>query len=194
MATAPDALAKGGDDAFRCRFAAERRRQYRQHRQGAWWRDGATARPSPRSFWIPPPTDPVYHAPKEVTLDLFKAFASGIELVRDQKLGKPLGASPEEAKRKLAAFWRSGLAFASMPPAISKASALCSPKAASLKWWRGESPGVENSILFDLDHAIEVLRGMDEPIAEKRPRMMLSRQARSLARLVEKRGAKLPAT
>jgi uncharacterized protein len=29
-----------------------------------------------------------------------------------------------------------------------------------------ESPGVEDSILFDLDHAIEVLRGMDKPIAE----------------------------
>ena len=60
---------------------------------------------------IPPPTIPIYHAPKEVTLDLFKSFTTGIELVRDQKLGKPLGASPAEAKPKLAAFWRSGLTF-----------------------------------------------------------------------------------
>jgi uncharacterized protein len=30
----------------------------------------------------------------------------------------------------------------------------------------GESAGVENSILFDLDHAIEVLRGIDQPMAE----------------------------
>ena len=29
-----------------------------------------------------------------------------------------------------------------------------------------ESPGVENSILFDLDHAIEVLRGIDLPMEE----------------------------
>jgi uncharacterized protein len=29
-----------------------------------------------------------------------------------------------------------------------------------------ESPGVEDSILFDLDHAIAVLRGIDQPIAQ----------------------------
>ena len=29
-----------------------------------------------------------------------------------------------------------------------------------------ESAGVENSIMFDLDHAIEVLNGMDAPIAD----------------------------
>jgi predicted lipoprotein len=30
----------------------------------------------------------------------------------------------------------------------------------------GESTGVENSILFDLDHAIEVLRGIDLPMEQ----------------------------
>ena len=29
-----------------------------------------------------------------------------------------------------------------------------------------ESPGVENSILFDLDHAIEVLHGIEQPMEE----------------------------
>jgi len=29
-----------------------------------------------------------------------------------------------------------------------------------------ESAGVEDSVVFDLDHAIEVLRGMDEPVAD----------------------------
>jgi predicted lipoprotein len=29
-----------------------------------------------------------------------------------------------------------------------------------------DSPGVESSILFDLDHAIEVLKGIKEPFAE----------------------------
>ena len=29
-----------------------------------------------------------------------------------------------------------------------------------------DSPGVEDSIVFDLNHAIEVLRGMDKPIAQ----------------------------
>jgi predicted lipoprotein len=75
------------------------------------WSDGA---PAAKAFLEPAPDNPVYRTPKEVTLELFKAFTSGIELVRDQKLAKPLGASPEQAKPRLAALWRSGLAFASM--------------------------------------------------------------------------------
>jgi len=31
---------------------------------------------------------------------------------------------------------------------------------------KGDSPGVENSILFDLDHAIDVLKGINQPFAE----------------------------
>ncbi len=40
-----------------------------------WSRDGARARPTRRPFSVPPPTIPIYHAPKEVTLDLFKTFS-----------------------------------------------------------------------------------------------------------------------
>ena len=80
-------------------------------------------------------TIPIYHAPKEVTLDLFKSFTTGIELVRDQKLGKPLGASAAEAKPKLAAFWRSGLTFANAAGNLEGVRALFA-KAASPRWWR----------------------------------------------------------
>jgi predicted lipoprotein len=67
------------------------------------WRAGSAYE---KSFLGPAPEDPRYHTQKEVTLELFKSLTSGIELVRDQKLAKPLGATPEEAKPKLAAFWR----------------------------------------------------------------------------------------
>ena len=100
-----------------------------------------------------------------MTLDLFKAFTTGIELVRDQKLAKPLGASPAQAKPKLAAFWRSGLAFANMAGNLDGVRALFA-HGSFAQVVAGESPGVENSILFDLDRAIEVLRGIDKPIAE----------------------------
>ena len=75
------------------------------------WRDGSALE---KAFLGPGPDNPYYRAPKEVTLDLLKAFASGIELVRDQKLGKPLGASPGEAQPKLAAFTLSGLTLANV--------------------------------------------------------------------------------
>ena len=120
------------------------------------WREGSAYE---KAFLGPAPDDPIYHAPKEVTLDLFKSFTAGIELVRDQKLGKPLGASAEEAKPKLAAFWRSGLA--SNAAGNLEGVRTLFAKGGFAQVVAAESPGVENSILFDLDHAIEVLRGID---------------------------------
>jgi predicted lipoprotein len=126
------------------------------------WREGSAYE---KAFLSPIPEDPIYHAPKEVTLDLFKSFTSGIELVRDQKLGKPLGASSAEAKPKLAAFWRSGLTFANAAGNLAGVRTLFA-KGGFAQVVAGESAGVENSILFDLDRAIEVLNGIDLPMAE----------------------------
>jgi uncharacterized protein len=126
------------------------------------WREGSAYE---KSFLGPAPDDPRYHDAKEVTLELFKAFASGIELVRDQKLGKPLGANAEQAKPKLAAFWRSGLTFQNAAGNLDGVRALFA-QGGFAAVVAAESAGVENSILFDLDHAIEVLRGIDLPIAE----------------------------
>jgi uncharacterized protein len=160
-----ESLAQGGGDAsFRCRFAASiaanDARIAKDVTEG--WGEGA---PFAKTFLDPGPSDSVYHAPKEVTLDLFKAFTTGIELVRDQKLARPLGASSAEAKPKLAAFWRSGLTFANMEDNIEGVRALFA-HGGFAQVVAGESPGVENSILFDLDRAIEVLRGIDKPVAE----------------------------
>jgi predicted lipoprotein len=126
------------------------------------WREGSAYE---KAFLGPVPEDPLYHTPKEVTLDLFKSFTSGIELVRDQKLGKPLGASPGEARPRLAAFWRSGLTFENVAGNLEGVRTLFA-KGGFAPVVAAESPGVENSILFDLDHAIEVLRGIDLPIDE----------------------------
>jgi predicted lipoprotein len=126
------------------------------------WRDGSAYE---KSFLGPAPDDPGYHDAKEVTLELFKVFTSGIELVRDQKLAKPLGASAEEAKPKLAAFWRSGLTFQNAAGNLEGVRALFA-QGGFAPVVAAESAGVENSILFDLDHAIGVLRGIDLPMAE----------------------------
>ena len=126
------------------------------------WRDGAAYT---KSFLGPAPNDPRYHEPKEVTLELFKTLTSGIELVRDQKLGKPLGATAEQAKPKLAAFWRSGLTFHNAAGNLEGVRALFA-QGGFAGVVASESAGVEKSILFDFDHAIEVLRGIDLPMAE----------------------------
>jgi uncharacterized protein len=126
------------------------------------WREGSAYE---KAFLSPIPEDAIYHAPKEVTLDLFKSFTSGIELVRDQKLAKPLGAIPDEARPKLAAFWRSGLTFANAAGNLAGVRTLFA-QGGFAQIVAGESAGVENSILFDLHHAIETLRGIDLPMQD----------------------------
>ena len=126
------------------------------------WRDGSAYS---KVFLDPGPDDPLYRAPKDVTLELFKAFTSGIEFVRDQKLGKPLGASAETARPRLAAFWRSDLTFPNMAGNLEGVRALFT-EGGFAKIVAEESPGVENSILFDLDHVISILAAVGEPVAE----------------------------
>ena len=126
------------------------------------WRDGADYS---KDFLSPGPEDPLYRAPKDVTLELYKAFTSGIELVRDQKLGKPLGTSAETARPRLAAFWRSGLTFPNMIGNLEGVRTLFA-EGGFAAVVAGESPGVEKSVLFDLDRVINVLGAVDQPIAE----------------------------
>jgi len=152
------------DGAFRCSFTLSVATNVNRIAESIveGWREGSAFE---KSFLGPAPADPRYHAPKEVTLDLFKSFTTGIELVRDQKLGKPLGAAPDQAKPKLAAFWRSGLTFKNAAGNLEGVRTLFA-QGGFAQVVAKESPGVENSILFDLGHAIEVLNGIDQPIAE----------------------------
>jgi predicted lipoprotein len=160
-----DTLAKGsGDAAFRCSFAASVAANVASIAKDIddGWKDGA---PFTKSYLAPGPDDPFYRAPKEVTLELFKAFTTGIESVRDQKLAKMLGPKPEEAKPELAPFWRSGLTLTNIADNLDGVRQLFQ-KGGFAELVHSDQPGVENSMLFDLDHAIEVLHGIDLPVAK----------------------------
>jgi hypothetical protein len=153
-----------GAGAFRCAFASAVAANIARTAKSVVedWREGS---PDEKSFLTPGPDDPSYRAPKEVTLDLFKSLTAGIELVRDQKLGKPLGATPEEARPRLAAFWRSGLSLANAAGNLEGVRALID-KGGFAQVVADDSAGVEKSVVFDLDHAIEVLNGVSKPLAE----------------------------
>jgi predicted lipoprotein len=160
-----EALAAPSEEgAFRCAFAraAAANSEAIAKSVAEDWREGS---PDEKSFLAPGPNATPYRAPKEVTLELFKSFTAGIELVRDQKLGKPLGSSPEEARPKLAAFWRSGQSLANAAGNLEGVRALFA-KGGLAQVVAGDSPGVEKSVLFDLSHAIEVLNGIGKPMAE----------------------------
>lgn len=152
-------LQSDDDGAFRCRFAASIAANVAAIAKDVSeaWADGA---PAAKAFLEPSADAPAYRTPKEVTHELFKALTAGIELVRDQKLGKPLGAAPEQAKPRLAPLWRSGLSFANMAGNLEGVRALFA-EGGFAQVVAQESPGVEKSVLFDLDHAVSVLRTID---------------------------------
>ena len=158
-------LAKGGGEAtFRCRFAETIAGNVAGMAKdiAAGWQDGA---PYAKAYLEPGPANAAYHTQKEVTLELFKTFTTGIEMVRDQKMAKALGAKPDQARPQLAPFWRSDLSFANMADNLQSVRELFA-KGGFAQVVHDNSPGVEDSIVFDLNHAIEVLRGLDKPITQ----------------------------
>lgn len=160
-----DALASRGDDAvFRCRFAAAAAGNIAQLSKDLVqaWAPGA---PFTKSFLEPEPDGALYRAPKDVTLELFKAFSGGIERVRDQKLGRVLGESAKRSRPRLAAFWRSGQTCPNMAGNLRSVRALF-VDGGFAGIVADQSPGVEDSILFDLNHSIDVLAAETEPVAE----------------------------
>ena len=158
-------LAKGGGEAtFRCRFAETIAGNVAGMAKdiAAGWQDGA---PYAKAYLEPGPANAAYHTQKEVTLELFKTFTTGIEAVRDQKMAKALGAKPDQARPQLAPFWRSDLSFSNMADNLQSVRELFA-KGGFAQVVHDDSPGVEDSIVFDLNHAIEVLRGLDKPITQ----------------------------
>jgi len=160
-----DALATANGQApFRCQFAASVAGSLAQLTREIAndWQDGGAAS---KSYLAPGPANQTYHTPKEVTLDLFKTFTGGIETVRDQKLAKMLGAGAERARPRLAPFYESGLTFADVIGNLEGTRDLFT-KSGLAQVVHEESPGVEDSILFDLDHAIEVMSAISAPVDE----------------------------
>ena len=182
-----DGLATGGEAAaFRCSFASSIAANVDGIAKNVveGWGDGSDYE---KSFLGPAPDNAIYHTPKEVTLELFKAFASGIELVRDQKLGKPLGASADEAKPKLAAFWHSNLSFANVIGNLQGVSLLFS-KGGFAQVVDADSPGV---VGFDPVRSQSCHRGSgrhEQALRRSGERPRASRQARSVARRAQERG------
>lgn len=66
------------------------------------------------TFLNPGPGNPVYRKPQEVMLELYKAFTTEIEIVKDIKLARSLGKDAQAARGRRAEFWRSGMALKSM--------------------------------------------------------------------------------
>lgn len=158
-----ETLGKEGG-AFRCGFARAVAGNIAQMSAAIveGWEDGA---PYTKLYLAPGPDNSAYHTEKEVTLELFKTFITAIEAVRDQKLAKTLGPKTDQARPQLAPFWRSDLSFANMAGNLAGARDLF-VKGGFAQVVHSDVAGAEDSIVFDLNHAIEVLDAMKRPVVE----------------------------
>lgn len=101
-------LQAGADAAFRCGYVAaiaENLAGMARETQQEW-------RAPDKGFAVQmlkpgQGADARYRDAKEVTLELFKSLYTAIELAADHKLARPLGASVDDARPRLAESWRS---------------------------------------------------------------------------------------
>ena len=70
------------------------------------------------------PDDLRFRHASEVTIELFKALYGDIELVADHKLARPLGASAQAARPRLAEAWRSKQSLANIQRNLAAAQAM----------------------------------------------------------------------
>lgn len=65
-----------------------------------------------------------FHSHREVTTEMFKSLHAAVEIVADHKLARPLGASIQAARPRLAEAWRSGRSLANIRTNLAAAQAL----------------------------------------------------------------------
>lgn len=165
---ADDALPQLEDAAaggYRCGFAsaiAANIAAIADEVRSEWAEGGAWA----KAFGNPAADSSIYRSPSEITRELFKAWTGGIEWVRDQKLLRPLGESPERARPGLLPFAGSNdLAFRSIAANLEGLRALF-VESGFQDIVAMQSPGLDLSALFDLDHGIAMLASFGAPPAD----------------------------
>jgi predicted lipoprotein len=113
-----------------------------------------------------PGPDKIYHDDKDVTLELFKAFRTGLLQTRSVKLNRVLMGNPDEAQPRRAPFWRSGNSVMAITANIDALRDLYE-KAGLYELVRKQGEGVERSTSDQfhlIDEALEKLAG--KPIAD----------------------------
>ncbi len=95
---------------FVCAFAASIAANLSQMASGV--RNDWAANDGFAANLLAPGEGKLYRDDKDVLLELFKAFRTGLEQTRNLKLNRVLMGSPQEAQPRRAAFWRSGNAIA----------------------------------------------------------------------------------
>lgn len=155
--TGSETLATASDDGrYRCRFVSgvtQNLANMAEEVHHAWSNDFGFA----GLMFRPNPQQAVYKTPRDVKLELFKSFTTGLQSVRDVKLARVLGEDPASAQPKRAPYWRSGLTFKVLTANLEALSDYFALGGFSEMVGKLQ-PGIEKSVVFDLNTTRDTVR------------------------------------
>lgn len=191
--TGSDALATGAD--FRCAYAESIALAIEGVAETleAEWRDPFAALMADAG-----PDNPAYRTSGEAFQDLLQAAAEQLELISDHKIAAVIGETPDDAKPRLAPFWRSNGTIAAIIANLEGIDALLTDELAALLGEDGEEVA---SARYELETAREMLQPLaDDPRGfeavatdpQAHHRMIVARYAIDSARSIF--GERMPAS
>lgn len=125
--------------------------------QQAWSEQGDFG----RQFAHPQPANDLYRDPQEVAAEAMKALSTGLQFARDVKILPVLGASPDAARPKRAAFWRSELSTRLLAANLNSLNAFYQAGAYPLPAADG---WMDVSVKGELHSAAQTLAGVPTPL------------------------------
>ncbi len=158
-----DSLAKPGiTGTFRCHYAQTIAQNIVKIGQNLikGWEDN---HPHVQAFLHPSADNETYMSEREVSQTLFLSFLTGLKLVKDFKIKLPLGASLKKAKPKRAAFWRSGLALASIASTTRSVQDMFVTGGFFYLADKAEA-GIAESVVFEFKTVTSILLSFHQPI------------------------------
>jgi len=114
-------------------------------------------------FTAPSAGNDLYRSQQEVAAEAVKALSTGLQFARDIKLAPVLGDSPQAARPKRAAFWRSGMALPMLAASVRGMRAFYD---AGGYRYAADEDWIAPSLRGELDRAAVAIEAVDAPLAQ----------------------------
>ncbi|EFF74107.1 imelysin family protein [Achromobacter piechaudii] len=114
-----------------------------------------------RQFAKPQAGNELYRDPQEIAAEAMKALSTGLQFARDVKIQPVLGDSPDAARPKRAAFWRSGLSTRLLVANLDGLKAFYQAGAYALP---AGNAWIDDSVRGELQSAAQALQAVPAPL------------------------------
>lgn len=116
-----------------------------------------------RQFTAPSADNDLYRSQQEVAAEAVKALSTGLQFARDIKLMPVLGDSPQAARPKRAAFWRSDLSLPMLAASLRGMRAFYD--AGGYRYAKDEG-WIDQAVRGELDRAVAAIEAVHVPLQQ----------------------------